>query len=67
MERISTMSHATMIPGTVLSAFDASPVQRRSITGGTAISSHTIENPLWIIVIGMACFFGVAALLIVWG
>jgi hypothetical protein len=32
-----------------------------------ATDSQAIENPLWIIVIGMACFFGAAALIITWG
>jgi hypothetical protein len=27
-----------------------------------AASSHAIRNPLWIVVIGMACMFGVMAL-----
>jgi len=61
------MAHATTISGIGPSAFDTSLDQRRSIASGAATSSHTIENPLWIIVIGMACFFGVAALIIVWG
>jgi hypothetical protein len=27
-------------------------------------NSHAMDNPLWIIVIAMACFFGVASLVI---
>jgi hypothetical protein len=51
------MSHATTIPGNRL------PWASPSI-GRTPANSHTIENPLWVIVIGMACFFSVAALVI---
>jgi hypothetical protein len=28
--------------------------------------SHPIRNPLWVIVIGMACFFGATALIVAW-
>jgi hypothetical protein len=32
-----------------------------------AINPYTIRNPLWVIVIGMACFFGVVAIVIALG
>lgn len=62
------MSHATTLPGnTLTSAFDSSHVHSSPVASGATINSLTIENPLWVIVIGMACFFGVAALVIAWG
>jgi hypothetical protein len=62
------MSHATTLPGNSLpSAFDSSHVKGGPVVSGATTNSHTIENPLWVIVIGMACFFGVAALVIAWG
>jgi hypothetical protein len=33
-------------------------------TPAAVTSSHAITNPLWIIVIAMACFFGVMALVV---
>jgi hypothetical protein len=32
-----------------------------------ATNPYDIHNPLWVIVIGMACFFGVTALIIALG
>jgi hypothetical protein len=62
------MSHAATIAGGPLaSALESSRVSSRPAAGLTPTNSHAIENPLWIIVIGMACFFGVAALMIAWG
>lgn len=43
----------------------ASPAVDRSMTG-IWMRSHPIQNPLWVIVIGMACFFGTTALIIAW-
>ena len=68
IKRIRAMSNATAISGNPLpSAFDLSRVSGRPIAGRATTNSHVIENPLWVIVIGMACFFGVAALVIAWG
>jgi len=68
IQRISAMSHATTIPeNSFSSTFDSSRVPSRPVAGPATTVSPAIENPLWIIVIGMACFFGVAALLIAWG
>jgi hypothetical protein len=49
------------------SASESSRVSSRPVASLTTTDSHLIENPLWIIVIGMACFFGSAALIIAWG
>jgi hypothetical protein len=46
---------------------ELSRVTSRPAVGVPAPDFHAIENPLWIIVIGMACFFGSAALIIAWG
>jgi hypothetical protein len=62
------MSHATtMAGGAFPTAFDSSRVSSRPAAAVTTTDSHVIENPLWVIVIGMACFFGVAALIIAGG
>jgi hypothetical protein len=62
------VSHATTISGGPFpSASEPSRLTSRPVAGLTATDSHTIENPLWVIVIGMGCFFGVAALVITWG
>jgi hypothetical protein len=62
------MSHATTIPaGPLPSAFESARVSSRPAPGLTTTDSHAIENPLSIIMIGMACFFGVAALIIAYG
>lgn len=57
------MSHATTIAsGTPLpSAFDSSRVSIRPVASSATTHSRPITNPLWVIVIGMACFFGVVA------
>jgi hypothetical protein len=62
------MSHAsTITAGHLPSALQSSRVSSRLADSLTATDSHAIENPLWIIVIGMACFIGVAAVIIAWG
>jgi hypothetical protein len=62
------MSHATTIPsGTPLpSAFDSSHISSRTVASSATTHSRPITNPLWVIVIGMACFFGVVALVLAW-
>jgi hypothetical protein len=62
------MSQATTIPGgnPLPSAFDSSHVSTGPIAGRATTHSHPITNPLWVIVIGMGCFFGVAALVLAW-
>lgn len=62
------MSHATTIPsGTPLPwAFDSSRVSSRPVANSATTHSHPITNPLWVIVIGMACFFGVVAFILAW-
>jgi hypothetical protein len=57
----------SVIRGPIPSASESSRVSSRPVAGLTTADSHAIENPLWIIVIGMACFFGAAALIIAWG
>jgi hypothetical protein len=32
-----------------------------------SLLDRPIQNPLWVIVIAMACFFGATALIIAWG
>jgi hypothetical protein len=62
------MSHATTLAGAPLrSALESTCLASRPAAALTATDAHAIENPLWIIVIGMACFFGAAALIITWG
>jgi hypothetical protein len=62
------MSHATTMAGGALPAiFESSRVSSRPAARLTARDSEAIANPLWLIVIGMACFFGVAALVVAWG
>jgi hypothetical protein len=62
------MSHAiTIVGGQFPSVLESSRASSRLTVDLTATDSHAIENPLWIIVIGMACFFGTAALIIAWG
>jgi hypothetical protein len=63
------MSHATTIPGAsaLPAAFDSSRVSSRPVASIATPHSHPIANPLWVIVIGMACFFGVVALVLAWG
>jgi hypothetical protein len=62
------VSHAITIAGGPLpSALESTRASSRPEARATATDSHAIENPLWVIVIGMACFFGVAALVIAWG
>jgi hypothetical protein len=62
------MSQAITIPGgsPLPAAFNSSRVSSRPVASSGAPHSHPITNPLWVIVIGMACFFGVAALLLAW-
>jgi hypothetical protein len=62
------MSHATTIPsGTLLpSAFYTSHVSSHSVASSATTHSHPITNPLWVIVIGMACFFGAVAFVLAW-
>jgi hypothetical protein len=57
----------SVLRGPAPSASELSRASSRPVAGLTTTDSHAIENPLWIIVIGMACFFGTAALLIAWG
>jgi hypothetical protein len=63
------MSLATTNPGrdTFPSAFDSSQVSSRPVADSATTHFHPINNPLWVIVIGMACFFGVVALVLAWG
>jgi hypothetical protein len=42
-------------------------VQAAPAASGATKTSSAIHNPLWVIVIGMACFSGVAALVLAWG
>jgi hypothetical protein len=59
------MSHAATIAGGLLpSTLESSHVSTRPAASLTTNDFHAIENPLWVIVIGMACFFGLAALII---
>jgi len=68
MNRVSVMSHIAMITASPLpAALNAAPVQHRSVAAPTAAQPGGVSNPLWIIVIGMACFFGAAALILAWG
>ncbi|MGA8707999.1 MAG: hypothetical protein WB646_13545 [Steroidobacteraceae bacterium] len=61
------MSHATTMAGGPLpAAFESARVSSRPAAGPTATHAEAIENPLWLIVIGMACFFSVAALAVAW-
>jgi hypothetical protein len=57
------MSHATTIASRIPlpSAFDSSQVSTRPVASSATTHSHPITNPLWVIVIGMACFFGVVS------
>jgi hypothetical protein len=57
----------TIARGPVPSALEPYRVLSRPAAGLTTTDSHAIENPLWIIIIGMACFFATAALIIAWG
>jgi hypothetical protein len=63
------MSLATTIPGRdpFPSAFDSSHVSSRAVADSVTTHFHPITNPLWVIAIGMACFFGVVALILAWG
>jgi len=51
------------IPSAVVSP----PIPDPSVAGGATTSSDAVENPLWIIVIGTAVFFAVAAFMIASG
>jgi hypothetical protein len=68
-QEISAMSFAPTIPAArrFPSALQPSPSLRRAAVGRpTTPEVRAISNPLWVIVIGMACFFGVAALILAW-
>jgi hypothetical protein len=56
-----------MAGGALPAIFESSRVSSRPAARLTARDSEAIANPLWVIVIGMACFFGVAALVVAWG
>jgi hypothetical protein len=60
------MSHAITIPGgpPLPAAFDSSHVSSRPVASVATTHPHPITNPLWVIVIGMACFFGVVAVVL---
>jgi hypothetical protein len=61
------MSHVTTMPRIRLPlAFDSVHISSSPVADATT-DAHAIDSPLWVIVIGMACFFGVAALVIAWG
>ena len=62
------MSNETRNQGNSLPSASASDIaQGDSVASDVTTKSHTIDNPLWVIVIGMACFFGAAALVLAWG
>jgi hypothetical protein len=62
------MSQATTISGNPLPpAFQSAHVQDSPVASGATTRSYAIHNPLWVIVIGMASFFGVAALILAGG
>jgi hypothetical protein len=62
------MSHLTMILASPHPAvLNAAQIQHRPAAARTTAQPGGISNPLWIIVIGMACFFGAAALILTWG
>jgi hypothetical protein len=58
MQRIIVMPYVTATARKPL------PIALGSAESAATTSSHVTENPLWIIVIAMACFFGVACLVI---
>ena len=62
------MAVATPIPSghRYPSAFKSSQASNHRAAGRPTNRYHSIGNPLWVIVIGMACFFGIAALILAW-
>jgi hypothetical protein len=68
MKRAITMSYVTATARKPLHiALDSSHARNGAVAGRATSSSRAIDNPLWIIVIAMACFFGVASLVIAAG
>ena len=61
------MSEETTNQGSPLPAVSASTTAHDDpVDDGATTKSHVIHNPLWVIVIGMACFFGATALITAW-
>jgi hypothetical protein len=61
------MSNETTNQGNPLPLASASATaQGDPVASDATTKSHTIHNPLWVIVIGMACFFGVTAIITAW-
>jgi hypothetical protein len=59
------MSQAITIPlNSFPSAVLSSPVPEPAVASAATTSTHALENPLWVIVIGTAVFFAVAGLMI---
>ncbi len=58
------MSHLIANPENSTSSVSSPPTNRPIV--GLWMRSHPIRNPLWVIVIGMACFFGATALIVAW-
>jgi hypothetical protein len=61
------MSNGTRNQGNPLPSGSASETaQGDPVASDVTTKSHAIRNPLWVIVIGMACFFGVTAIITAW-
>lgn len=61
------MSQVTTFTGNAFpSMYDTSGIRGRPVSALPTTPSITRGNPLLVIMVGMACFFGVAALIIAW-